>query len=172
MKKIVCLICVLALLCGMMLTSCGSSDISDTVQPVQGTATTISVSHADAKPGEKTVEVALSVWNNPGIVGMTLDLDYDESVLTLTAIKRGDALSELNFTKPKDLADGCRLPWDAETVSAEEATNGVALILRFTVSDTAAPGEYKVVVRNYGDIIDDNLAPVPVVFEDGGVTVS
>lgn len=172
MKKMFRLMVIFLLICGLMLTSCGTGKLAETVQPAQGTEPTISVSHAEAKPGEKTVELAISVWNNPGIVGMTLELHYDVSALTLTDIRRGDALSELNFTKPKDLADGCRLPWDAETVSAEEATDGVALILRFTVADTAAPGNYTVSVHSYGEIIDDNLVPISFIYENGGITVS
>lgn len=175
MKKMFRLVCVLTLICGMMLTSCGGDDIRDimdTAEPVEGNLPTVSVSHATAQPGEKSVEVAVSVWNNPGVVAITLELHYDESVLTLTDIKQGDALSEMNFTEPKDLGNGCKLPWDAESAFQDNATNGVAVILRFTVAESAAPGEYEVSIHNYGEIVDNDLAPVTFIYEAGSITVS
>lgn len=175
MNKMFRLVGVLMLVCGMMLTSCSGNDIRDivdAVEPAESTSPTISVSRATAQPGDKSVEVAVSVWNNPGVVAMTLELHYDESVLTLTDVKQRDALSEMNFTKPKDLGNGCKLPWDTESVSKDKATNGVAVILRFTVAESAVPGEYAVSVHNYGEIVDNDLRPVTFAYEAGSITVS
>lgn len=155
----------------LLLTACGKGAVEETTAPVQSEYPTVVIDEVTAEAGKKA-ELSLSVWNNPGIVGMTLELEYDETVLTLVDIKRGDALKELNFTKPKDLKSGCHFPWDAETVSAEQATDGVALILTFEVSDTAAAGDYVVSVRSYGDAVDNDLAPVPLLYDDGAIKVS
>ena len=171
MKKMFKLGWFLVLAC-LLLPSCGKKTVAEeTTTPVQTEHPIIVVSEVAAQAG-KTAEVELTVWNNPGIVGMTLELEYDENILTLVNVKRGDALEELNFTKPKELKSGCHFPWDAETVSAEQATNGVALILTFEVSDTAAVGDYIVSVRSYGDAIDNDLAPVPLLYDDGAIKVS
>ena len=83
---------------------------------------TITVGNASVAAGE-TVDIIVSLKNNPGIVSMTLKLNYDESVMTLTSVTKGNALSEMTFTKPRDLGSGCQLPWDAEFVLPEDATN-------------------------------------------------
>lgn len=172
MKKTLRLICALLSLCCVLMTACGRADATSTEPPTGVDEPTVSVSSAHAKAGEKTVEIPISVYNNPGILGMTLTLEFDESILTLKKVDRGDALRELTFTKPKDLSDGCRILWDAESVASSEATNGVAVILTFSVSDTAPPGDYAVIVRNYGDVINNDLEPIKMTFEDGIITVS
>ena len=170
MKRMLKLGWILMIAC-LLLTACGKTTVEEAEAPVQNEHPTVVISEATVQAGKKA-ELELSIWNNPGIVGMTLELEYDESVLTLVDVKRGDALEELNFTKPKELKSGCHFPWDAETVSAEQATNGVALILTFEVSDTAAVGDYIVSVRSYGDAVDNDLAPVPLLYDDGAVKVT
>ena len=132
---------------------------------------TITVGTVNATAGS-TVDVAVTLANNPGMVGMTLKLNYDESAMTLTKVTRGSALSEMTFTTPRNLASGCQLPWDAEEVLPENATNGEILTLTFAVSETAAPGSYGVSLSyNNGAIIDNDLMPVEVVIRNGAVIV-
>ena len=124
------------------------------------------------KAAENSVEIAICIQNNPGIVGMTLELEYDENALKLEKIERGDALRELTFTKPKLLANGCRVLWDSEAVSPADVTNGVVAVLRFSVADAVLPGDYAVTVRNYGDIVDNDLLPIRMIIENGKIVVS
>ena len=130
----------------------------------------VSVESKNASAGEN-VKVAVSLKNNPGIVGMTLKLTYNERAMTLTAVDKGSALGEMTFTPPKDLGSGCKLPWDAEFVIPEDATNGEILILTFKISATAAAGDYSVSVSTVGDIVDNDLMPVTAVLRNGKITI-
>ena len=46
---------------------------------------TLTVSNPKANIGE-TVDVDISIKNNPGLVGMTLDVDFDSSVMELVKV--------------------------------------------------------------------------------------
>lgn len=59
---------------------------------------TITVDSTTAKAGT-SVTVDVSVKDNPGILGMTLNVKYDDG-LTLTTGQSGDAFSALTMTKP------------------------------------------------------------------------
>ncbi len=139
-------------------------------EELPSTDLTITVGNQTAAPGE-TVTVTVSLRNNPGIVGATLKLTYDESAMTLTALDKGSALGEMTFTRPGKLVNGCNLLWDAEFVTPEEATNGEIVILTFAISDTAAAGNYVVSLALVGEIIDNDLLPVVAILHDGVITV-
>lgn len=123
-------------------------------------------------PAGGTVDLAVTLRNNPGVVGMTLKLDYDERVMTLTAVSQGEALSEMTFTQPKSLGSGCQFPWDAEEVLPEDATNGKILILTFTVPESTEAGTYPIkLTYDRGAIIDNDLKSVDFVIHNGSITV-
>lgn len=79
----------------------------------------ITVREAYAKAGSKVI-VDVFLENNPGILGMTLSVEYDETQAELVAVENGDCLSGMTFTMPKDLSSGCHFPWDSESVSEED----------------------------------------------------
>lgn len=149
-----------------------TADLTVTAQyeEIPSTDLTISVENKNGSAGE-TVKVAVFLKNNPGIVGMTLRLTYDESAMMLTAVDKGSALGEMTFTKPKDLSSGCKLPWDAEFVTPGDESDGEILILVFKISETAAAGSYSVSLSTVGDIIDNDLMPVTAVLRNGKITI-
>jgi len=112
------------------------------------------------------------LMNNPGLVSLTVSLNFDDTVMKLTQISRGDALSEMTFTPPKGEAikKGCTLAWDAEEVLPEAATNGVIIKFTFAVEDSATNGEYDVSLLN-PDIMDNDLNPVEMQIVKGKVTI-
>ncbi len=135
------------------------------------TEPTVTVSNATASAGQE-VTVTVSMKNNPGILGMTLELQYDESALQLKKITKGDALGEMTFTTPKNLVSGCRFPWDAEEVLPEDATNGVMLTLTFIVLEEASAGAYSIAFSyDNGAVIDNDMMPVALVLKNGTITV-
>lgn len=133
----------------------------------------IKVEDAQAVPGG-TAKVKVVVKNNPGILGTTLKLEFDDSFLTLTGVANGDAFSVLNFTKPKKLASGSNFVWYGEDIEDDEITDGEILVLTFTVSDEAEFGESYFVKVSYieGDIFDKGLTPVNPTVENGNVLIS
>lgn len=126
------------------------------------------------KPGEKDVEVILSVKNNPGILGMTLTLTYDERVMKLNKALNGSSQDDvLALTKSKALNSGCRFIWDGESISSEEVKDGELLLLTFEILDDAVPGEYDISVSyDEGDIIDNNLDELFVSVKSGKLIVN
>lgn len=135
---------------------------------------TFIVNSVNAKAGDRNVIVAVSVKNNPGILGMTLSVQYDESVMTLTNASNGAALSNvLNFTSANVLKSGCNFVWDGQEISADSIKNGEILLLTFNISETAVSGSYPISISyRTGDIIDGNLDSVAFEIENGKITIS
>lgn len=127
---------------------------------------------AYATPGT-TVSIDLEIRNNPGILGMTLKVEYDESKAILTGVENGTALSYMTFTTPKALGSGCQLPWDAEEVDAESLVDGVIATLTFQILETVNENTSIDICLSYdaGAIIDENMNPLSITLENGKVQV-
>ena len=137
-----------------------------------GTDPAIVVNSVTAKPGDTQVEVTVSISNNPGILGMTLALDYDDAVLTLTGARNGAATSMLSMTKPGKFESGCKFVWDGQEIEKEDVKDGVILTLTFSVSGSAVGGTYPITISyKDGDIIDNDLATVDVKTVAGDVKI-
>ena len=97
--------------------------------------------------GTAEVEVPIEVSGNTGILGMKLEIAFDEG-LTLKGIERGEALDTLEFTAPRDLPEdnAVSLLWDGET--GTDTSNGTIAVLTFEVS--------KETVKDYAIEIDTN----------------
>lgn len=119
------------------------------------------------------VTVNLSIENNPGILGMTLKVKYDETKVTLTSVENGDTLSYMTFTTPKNLASGCQLPWDAEDIPADEVKDGVIATLTFEISENVAENEEIEIALSYdnGAIIDGDMTPLSISTVNGKISI-
>ncbi len=135
---------------------------------------TFVVNSVSVNAGDRNVTVAVSVKNNPGILGMTLSVEYDETIMTLVDAQSGSALSDvLNFTKANTLASGCNFVWDGQEITAENIKNGEILLLTFNILEDALSGSYPITVSYAeGDIIDGNLNVASFEIENGNITVS
>lgn len=118
---------------------------------------TIVLGSTDALPGE-TVDVTLSLENNPGIISLMLDIAYGEG-LELTDIKYQDEnglclfggasciwYTEMPANNPDAFKNNPkRLSWAADTAPANITMNGVIATLSFKVPESAEAGTvYKV----------------------------
>lgn len=92
--------------------------------PIQTDKPSLIVNNVRAGAGN-TVDVTVSIQNNPGIAGALLKLSYD-SGLTLTNAVVGDAFSDLTYTKPGRFSSPCNFSWDSE--SGMTTTDGIVLI--------------------------------------------
>jgi uncharacterized repeat protein (TIGR02543 family) len=135
-------------------------------------ALTISVDSVNAIPGD-TVDVDIRIKNNPGILGMTLYLWYDENVATLTGVEESNTLSGMTFTTPKNLHSGCCLLWDAQDVDLETVQDGIILTLSFAISEEAESGDATDISLTYdnGGIIDGDMNPLEVKTVAGGIQI-
>lgn len=134
--------------------------------------TTLTLSSVTAFPGT-TISMDITIKDNPGILGATLSIAYDEG-LTLTAIEAGDAFSALTLTKPGNLsANPFNLVWDGQELEDDDIKDGVIATLTFEVSDSAEAGNSLGVRMSYknGGIVDNNLSTVNVETVDGEVSV-
>ncbi len=105
---------------------------------------TIVVESVTASAGD-TVEIAVSIKNNPGILGTLVSVEFDESVLTLTDYENADAFSELTLQGPANKVSGCNFVWYGSEM--ENVIDGDILTLSFKVSESALSGEYGIVVN-------------------------
>lgn len=136
-----------------------------------GAVATITVESKTANPGE-TVQVAVSIKNNPGILGATLKLSFDEG-LTLKEATAGDAFSYLTMTSPGKLTSPCRFSWDGQECGPEDAKDGTILNLTFDVGENVEVGKkLNISVSDNNDSIYDNdLNLVNVSTTNGAITV-
>ena len=148
-----------------------TSDLVVTAQYEKITAPTFIVDNVNAKAGD-TVQVAVNLQNNPGILGMALTIKFDENALKLTSASNGTALSALAFSKPGALKSGLSFGWDGVEVNPDDVKDGSILILTFEVVDNAAKGTYSIEFSyDDGGIIDGDLNSVPVNIINGNITV-
>ncbi|MDD6763099.1 MAG: S-layer homology domain-containing protein [Clostridiales bacterium] len=122
----------------------------------------IKVNTAYGKPGE-VIEVTLYLQKNPGILGMILSLEYDETAMRLLSVENGEAVSDvLTLTPSKTLDSGVRFVWDGLEVNSTDIKNGTLLTLKFEISDSVTIGKRYSLKFNYtpGDIVDTDLNEV------------
>lgn len=130
----------------------------------------IIISSVAVKPGETDVTVAVSIKDNPGILGLSLQLEYDSNALLLTNSENGAALESLIFTAPAEYKNGCKFLWDGIEIIDKEILDGDILILTFDVLPSAKPGEYKISLNVHA--YDNDLNPFTVVVEGGNIAIS
>lgn len=141
-------------------------------QASENGSSTIVISSAKAKPGEK-VEIKVSVINNPGILGMSFHLSYDEKVLKLMKAENGKAVKNvLDMNHSKKLDNGCFFLWDGEKIEKDQVQDGAILNLQFKVLRSAPEGKYQIKLTGDSDgAVDNDLQVVPLSVDDGFISV-
>ena len=122
---------------------------------------TVTVSSATAAPGE-TVDLRVSLANNPGINTFSFGFDYDASRLQLLNVRLAEGVGgQFSFAK--------KVVW---LNSSDVTTNGDFLILTMKVLENASGGDASVAV-NYsnGDISNLNEDDVFFALVAGKITV-
>ncbi|MBQ6698607.1 MAG: hypothetical protein IJN09_06145, partial [Oscillospiraceae bacterium] len=119
-----------------------------------------------------TVNVAVSIANNPGILGATLQFEFNEG-LTLVSVESGEAFSALTMTKPGKFTSPCKFVWDGQEISDADIKDGTILTLQFRIDENAEAGDEYAINVSYddGDILDTDIYPVDIDIINGGVTV-
>ena len=128
---------------------------------------TLTVSSPEALPGE-TVEVDVSVKNNPGISSAEFKPVYDSTVLELIDIK----LNSMVFIGDIELTENNEILL-AEYALANKICDGVLFTLVFRVLDTAEAGESEVTLSyEEGFIYNRNRDELKVNIESGSVGIN
>lgn len=159
----------------------GSSENADRTH--NGSATTESqddlispafvIESVEAKPGDKDVVVNIYIKNNPGILGTSFILHYDDSLLDLKKAESGEVFSALKHTPPKKLSNGCVFTWYGETLNKEDISDGVVLALHFDVSPEVSEGTFSVSVTGFNDnTYDIDLSEIELEVLNGSIHVN
>ena len=130
---------------------------------VTATTPTFVIGTASAHPGE-TVDVTVTLKNNPGIFSFCLTPVYDESIMTLTNVALADGFGG-------SITVDNRIVWLGD--DADVATNDLVLTLTFQILDTAELGTDSAVMLTYvdGDICNYDEEDVYFYVAEGKVTV-
>lgn len=142
-------------------------------------AAVVSVAPVRGKAGE-TVEIAVTLANNPGFSDLSIEIGYDASVMELTKVTPNSAVGCI-FTTSQQLT---QLPYRLNWVNGTEDSTftGTLVTLTFQIKDSAELGSYPVTVSyykgKYGNNIDgedvnynQNGSRVPIIYVNGSVTV-
>ena len=133
------------------------------------TSAVLTVDDVYATPGS-TVTVDIEIEKNPGILGATLSVSWDDG-LTLTGHESGAVFSELRYQGPSRLISGCNFIWYGDTVS--NIIDGTILTLTFNVTEAAADAEIFDIEVTYdsADILDQSYNPVELTVNNGSVRI-
>ncbi len=134
---------------------------------------TLVVENAAATAGE-TVDVKVVMYNNPGIVSMALDFEYDSSVLTLIDVTDSGNLGEANHSDNYS-ANPYTLTWSNDLAKENFIFNGEIVTLTFSVAANAVAKEYPVSVsytKNNFQIFNCDGQEVDIDTVAGKVTIA
>ena len=128
-----------------------------------------------AAAGER-VDVELRVDNNPGILGATIVVTYDDG-LVLRDVANGEAFLPLSMTKPAQYESGCKIHWDAADIDSRDVKDGVIATLSFDVAADAVNGNHVIQVKadkSNGsiDVYDYDLTTVAIESATCNIAVS
>lgn len=145
---------------------------SDSTDEREDNTPVVVVDKITASAGDE-VQVAVKIKNNPGVLGMTLSLYYDESKCTLESVTNGSAVEGvLNLTPSKTLGSGVRFVWDGIEITPEDVKNGDILVLTFKIDNNAIEGKVPLTLKCFdGDVIDNDLNNIPLIVENGYINI-
>ena len=132
------------------------------------TGPTFTVSNVKTTAGKTGVEVVVNAKNNPGVAGMTLSVEYDDTVLTLKKVSTGDVLSGLTFQKPKTYKNGCNLVWYGS--EPNDVIDGETFVMTFDVAGTIPAGTYPIKLT-YTEGTGMDLSPVEFSVVNGSIII-
>ncbi len=152
-----------------------SDDVSDDEDKVEinDTLPILVVNSMEVAPGDKNVKLTIDVKNNPGILGMSFAINYDESIAKLTKVESGAALENiLTFTPTKKLSSGCSFVWDGTEIQTDQIKDGTILVLYFDIVEDANEGKYSVDISyEDGNIVDYKLIPINMNVQNGKIYI-
>lgn len=149
-------------------------DIPEEDKIVETQRPAINVKTAYGDPGEY-ITVLVDIEDNPGILGMILQIEYDEDAMTLVGAENGEAIENvLTLTTSKELKSGAKFVWDGLEIDSNQIEDGTVLKLEFRLSDDAIYGKRYPLTLKYtqGDIIDSNFDSVNPLINQGFIEIN
>ncbi len=133
------------------------------------TKPSVRIGSVTAKAGDSIV-VPVTIYKNPGINGMQLNIAYDPA-LKLTKAEGGDALPSLTLTQPGSFGNPSKFLWDG--LNENEKGNGVVLNLTFKAPSSAKSGDsyYVAVTSPDGSIYDLDFNDIVFDMINGSINI-
>ena len=130
---------------------------------------TLTLSTAQGSKGD-TVNIGLTMTNNPGIVNLTLLVQYNATAFKLTKVEDTNLLPGKMHSDNLNDPEYC-LTWANDTVTTNYTVNGLLVTLSFEIL-TDAPGSYPITLLSVPDgILDVDMNNINFTFVNGSVTV-
>ncbi len=146
---------------------CGDS-YKDNYTDYVSTAPQIKVASRTCAAGD-SIKVQIYLENNPGIISIRLNAEYDSDVLTLESASAG-SFEDVTFGPTNK--DPFTILW-SDSIHGNNSTNGILAELTFKVKDDAPEGNYPITVSyDKEEIFDENFKNVEFTTVNGSVTVS
>jgi len=134
----------------------------------------LEASSETARVSADTVTVDIMVLNNPGISGMTFELEFDDSVLQVASVSKG-GYSEFEIVPGNQENSPYRIL--AFNAKGDEVTgDGLLASVTFNILDGAQKGKYEIAVKSSNEernllIIDESGEIIEHLVVDGNVTL-
>lgn len=147
-----------------------TKDLVVIAEYIRITETTFVVDSVTATRNTKTVDVKVSVENNPGILGMAFSINYDEETLKLVNCENGVALSSLTFQEPNKLCNGCNFVWYGSETGG--VMDGEILLLTFELPNEISQGSYPITIEHKErNIYDGDCDMINPIVKSGAIIV-
>jgi len=119
-----------------------------------------------------TAELRLMIQDNPGIISLGLDLQYDTDKLKLTDCQNGEIFPDVCMTAGNDhQANPYSILWD-DAGASDYQKNGTLAVLKFEVSpDAHGISEIQLRLRS-SSTVNSGLHPVSFVMQNGAVQIT
>ncbi len=142
---------------------------------------TVSVSSEKVKKGTDTVTLDVMLKNNPGIAGVTMNLEFDNSAFAVKSVTEGD-FSSLTLVR----GEGTQSPYKMILVNfagANVTGDGKLVSVTFDIMDSVQPGTYEVLIKcnheqedlffidQTGEHIDNNAVSGIVTIASGNTAI-
>ncbi len=130
----------------------------------------IYIDNVTARAGER-ISVPIRLKNNPGITGMRVFVDYDDSVLTLVDKEDGGLLSSMSSSfSPSFATKPYQMQWSSGTKDVAE--DGVVITLIFDVAEDAELNDYTISISyDEDEIFNTKFENVDFAVKEGVVSV-
>ncbi|MDO5148892.1 MAG: cohesin domain-containing protein [Oscillospiraceae bacterium] len=132
---------------------------------------TLMAESISGKAGE-IIELDVKLLNNPGIIALSFDIEYDNTKLKLLGAEDGKILGDSTSTFGNDLAMiPYRLAWDG-AANKDNTGNGTVAKLKFEILETADTGKTEVKIKlNQGSTFNVELEGVEFATVSGMVNI-
>lgn len=154
-------------------SSTEDSEVTERLDKIRQTGKTTLVIENVQVQEKDSIKVRVWIVNNPGIVGMTSLLSYDQNVLSLKSAKCDPKFQDiLTFNYSKDSADGCVFLWTGETLREDQIFDGVLMTMEFEIKNNEKniKTPIRLIPENNGTY-DNDLNEVEVMTDNGYVTI-